>query len=128
MGEDDYERAFRIGKLAFGGPATFDDAWVARARSALGFLAEVDGRVAGQLRIRPYGQLFGGRSVPMGGIAAVAVEPWARGRGVAQALLDASLQAMAEAGQVVSAMACSCLLYTSPSPRDRTRSRMPSSA
>ena len=26
------------------------------------------------------------------------------------------------------AMAYSCLLYTSPSPRDRTRSRMPSSA
>ena len=25
-------------------------------------------------------------------------------------------------------MAASCLLYTSPSPRDRTRSRMPSSA
>ena len=26
------------------------------------------------------------------------------------------------------AMSCPCLLYTSPSPRDRTRSRMPSSA
>ena len=26
------------------------------------------------------------------------------------------------------ARACHCLLYTSPSPRDRTRSRMPSSA
>ena len=26
------------------------------------------------------------------------------------------------------AMPCLCLLYTSPSPRDRTRSRMPSSA
>ena len=25
-------------------------------------------------------------------------------------------------------MVCFCLLYTSPSPRDRTRSRMPSSA
>ena len=25
-------------------------------------------------------------------------------------------------------MLCTCLLYTSPSPRDRTRSRMPSSA
>ena len=25
-------------------------------------------------------------------------------------------------------LACICLLYTSPSPRDRTRSRMPSSA
>ena len=28
----------------------------------------------------------------------------------------------------VSALRSSCLLYTSPSPRDRTRSRMPSSA
>ena len=26
------------------------------------------------------------------------------------------------------ALYCNCLLYTSPSPRDRTRSRMPSSA
>ena len=26
------------------------------------------------------------------------------------------------------AQVCDCLLYTSPSPRDRTRSRMPSSA
>ena len=28
----------------------------------------------------------------------------------------------------VDSMTCTCLLYTSPSPRDRTRSRMPSSA
>ena len=31
-------------------------------------------------------------------------------------------------GTVVSVGILSCLLYTSPSPRDRTRSRMPSSA
>ena len=31
-------------------------------------------------------------------------------------------------GQGAGAMIGSCLLYTSPSPRDRTRSRMPSSA
>ena len=31
-------------------------------------------------------------------------------------------------GKKVSEHALSCLLYTSPSPRDRTRSRMPSSA
>ena len=31
-------------------------------------------------------------------------------------------------GRVGLRMAYSCLLYTSPSPRDRTRSRMPSSA
>ena len=30
--------------------------------------------------------------------------------------------------QFVEDRTCSCLLYTSPSPRDRTRSRMPSSA
>ena len=31
-------------------------------------------------------------------------------------------------GQIVHAVYSNCLLYTSPSPRDRTRSRMPSSA
>ena len=34
----------------------------------------------------------------------------------------------AEAGYDVLASGGTCLLYTSPSPRDRTRSRMPSSA
>ena len=36
-------------------------------------------------------------------------------------LFDETIRQKTEAGQ-------SCLLYTSPSPRDRTRSRMPSSA
>ena len=31
-------------------------------------------------------------------------------------------------GQQIHSLSCNCLLYTSPSPRDRTRSRMPSSA
>lgn len=115
MGEEDSERSHRLGRLAFGGPPTLDDAWRARTRTARGLLAEVDGRPAGQLRVRPYGQLFGGRSVPMGGLAGVAVEPWARGRGVAQALLDASLPEMREAGQVVSA------LYASVPPLYRSR-------
>ena len=34
----------------------------------------------------------------------------------------------ATAATVAAAAAAACLLYTSPSPRDRTRSRMPSSA
>lgn len=114
--EADDERIFRLVRLAFGGPPPpLDDEWRLRARSARGLVAEVDGRLAGHLRVRPYGQLFGGRSVPMGGLAAVAVEPWARGRGVAQALLDASLPVMREAGQVVSA------LYPSVPPLYRSR-------
>ena len=39
-------------------------------------------------------------------------------------MINAMLQDEFEKGM----HACSCLLYTSPSPRDRTRSRMPSSA
>ena len=114
--EDDAEQSFRLGRLAFGGPATMEEGWWRRrASTSLGLVAEVDGRMAGQLRVRPYGQLFGGRSVPMGGVAGVAVEPWARGRGVAQALLDAALPAAREAGQVVSA------LYPTAPPLYRSR-------
>ena len=104
MDEGDAEGAYRLVRLAFGGPATMEESWVARLRSAVGLLAEIDGQLAGHLRIRPYGQLFGGRSVPMGGLAAVAVDPWARGRGAAQALLDAALPIARDAGQVVSAL------------------------
>ena len=45
------------------------------------------------------------------------------------AMLGDLLSLEREAGAVLSAdLARTCLLYTSPSPRDRTRSRMPSSA
>ena len=115
MGEGEEELAYRMSRLAFGGPRSSGESWLARVRSSTTLLAEVDGRVAGQLRVRPYGQLFGGRSVPMGGIASVAVDPWARGRGVAQALLEASLPVLREAGQVISA------LYPTAPPLYRSR-------
>ena len=41
---------------------------------------------------------------------------------------DISEPALAVARKNAETHACTCLLYTSPSPRDRTRSRMPSSA
>ena len=44
--------------------------------------------------------------------------------GARSRLIKVAKQAAIKAGQY----AYSCLLYTSPSPRDRTRSRMPSSA
>ncbi|WDT36832.1 beta-galactosidase [Streptococcus pneumoniae D39] len=44
-----------------------------------------------------------------------------------KAYLRAIRQLMEECG-VTCPLFTSCLLYTSPSPRDRTRSRMPSSA
>jgi len=42
--------------------------------------------------------------------------------------MDALAMTEPGAGSDVRSMKCSCLLYTSPSPRDRTRSRMPSSS
>ena len=53
-----------------------------RARpSVAGFGAFRSGRLLGALRVIPGGQFVGGRSVPMGGIAAVVVRPEARGTG-----------------------------------------------
>ena len=45
-------------------------------------------------------------------------------------LIDALLPALGAGSQpmIVNMISMACLLYTSPSPRDRTRSRMPSSA
>ena len=45
------------------------------------------------------------------------------GRGMRQRIFDEALRLIEQARQLVV-----CLLYTSPSPRDRQKSRMPSSA
>ena len=50
----------------------------------------------------------------------------AKRRHIADAVVDAMVQFLEE--DVVETLLKNCLLYTSPSPRDRTRSRMPSSA
>jgi predicted acetyltransferase len=47
----------------------------------------LDGAVAGIAGLYRMGQWFGGRSVPMGGVAGVGVPPERRGQGVARALM-----------------------------------------
>lgn len=66
-------------------------------------------RVLGSGRIRPFQQAWGGRHLPMGGVAGVYVDPAARGRGVASLLGRALVQRMSELGDVVS-----CLYPTAP--------------
>ncbi|MFL6140412.1 MAG: enhanced intracellular survival protein Eis [Labedaea sp.] len=108
--EEDAEEIYRIRRIAFGGPREPEAPGDANPYFPEGFegwwglVAEVDGRPAGFLRTRDYRQFFGGRPVPMGGLASVCVDPYARGRGVATALLDRALAGMREARQCVSAL------------------------
>ncbi|HEV2778740.1 MAG TPA: GNAT family N-acetyltransferase [Actinophytocola sp.] len=120
--EEDAEELWRIRRIAFGGPREPEPRpggnpyWPPEGfRGWWGLVAELDGRPAGFLRSRDYRQFFGGRPVPMGGLASVAVDPYARGRGVASALLDRALAGLREAGQVISA------LYPSAPPLYRGR-------
>src|SRR6266516_6138710 len=52
----------------------------------------------------PWGQYFGGRSVPMGAVASVAVGPDQLGRGIAPRLLARSVEQMHEQGLVISTL------------------------
>lgn len=52
----------------------------------------------------PMGQFFGGRSVPMTGIAGVAVAPQARGRGVARLLMTSALEEIRDSGVPLSTL------------------------
>jgi predicted acetyltransferase len=110
--ENDAEAAYALRRLAFGGPRQLDKApWPHGWRAQV---VELDGRLAGHLKVLDYRQFFGGRAVPMGGVASVAVDPYARGRGVATALLDAAIADMREQGQSVSALFASApALYRS---------------
>lgn len=63
-----------------------------------------EGAVVGGLLIVPMGQWYGGRSVPIAGIAAVGVNPEHRGAGFAGALMRAGVAEMAAAGHCLSTL------------------------
>jgi predicted acetyltransferase len=91
------DQAFRIRRVPFDPtmPGVEDDrVQVCRA----------DGRLVASAAVLPFGQWFGGRCVPLGGIAAVTVAPEVRGRGVARALLRDALAAMRDRGEVLSGL------------------------
>jgi predicted acetyltransferase len=101
--DSDGDAAYALRRLAFGLPRVPEGFRLPR-HSWRAQVAEVDGRLAGHIRVLDYRQFFGGRAVPMGGVAGVAVDPYARGQGVATALLDAAIGDMREHGQCLSAL------------------------
>ncbi|MFO0839451.1 MAG: GNAT family N-acetyltransferase [Phycisphaerae bacterium] len=67
-------------------------------------VARLDGRVAGGIAMIPMGQFFGGRSVPMVGVAAVAIAPEYRSRKVAGTLMREAICDMHARGVPISTL------------------------
>ncbi len=63
-----------------------------------------DGKLAGTTVFAPMGQFFGGRSVPMIGVAGVSVRPEFRGKGVAKRMIASAVEEMAATGTAISAL------------------------
>jgi predicted acetyltransferase len=61
-------------------------------------------RLVAMAQVIPFGQFFGGRSVPMGGVASVAVAPEARGRGYAARLVATVVAHMRTRGDAISTL------------------------
>ncbi len=64
----------------------------------------VEGEFAAWAQVRPFGQFFGGRPVPMGGYSPVAAAPEHRGLGLASMVTAAHFPLMRERGEVISGL------------------------
>ncbi|HSK98089.1 MAG TPA: GNAT family N-acetyltransferase [Euzebyales bacterium] len=112
---EDTEQVFHLRVAAFSGEARVDydpdEIYIPDEHR----LVAVDGaRVVGHLGVWPFGQAFGGRAVPAGGVAAVVVADDRRGTGVGSRLLAAGLEHMGRVG-----MAISTLYPSTPAPYRR---------
>ncbi|GGS14998.1 spore coat protein [Actinokineospora fastidiosa] len=93
----DTDAVQRMRRLAFGGGGPLGEGWS-------GLVAEDPTGPVGAARVWRYGQFFGGRAVPCGGVASVVVLPHVGGRGVAGELLRGLLGMMRVAGQPIAAL------------------------
>lgn len=103
-GEDELRSLAELEGWAFGYGADDAAQWLASAGHENARVLVHDGKVPGGLLQIPMGQFFGGRSVPMVGIAGVAVAPEERGRGVALALMEHTVRELAARGVAVSTL------------------------
>jgi predicted acetyltransferase len=104
-GEEEARQAFDVLRRAFNYARDEEDRWVAtvgpleRTRAVI-----AGGRVAAFARVRPFGQFFGGRRVPLGGFSPVGTAPEHRGRGYATLVTTAHFEALRERGEVLAGL------------------------
>ncbi|HYE02127.1 MAG TPA: GNAT family N-acetyltransferase [Phycisphaerales bacterium] len=106
LGEAEHARGYaRVLAHSFARTEAETGEWVARlARAEPRVGVTEGGHVAAGLVLYPMGQFFGGRSVPMWGVAAVGVAPEARGAGVARELMRRAVLELFERGVALSAL------------------------
>ncbi len=94
----------RIMSLAFGGSIEQSGQWLAACPDGIVRVLRDGDRVRAGLALYEMGHWFGGRSVPCRGIAAVGVEPDARGRGVGTRLMIEAVREIHDAGIALSTL------------------------
>lgn len=109
LAPDDLEAVLDVRTRAFGaGGDGFREPWYAVQRRMIaarrGLVVSDGGRVLAYARALPMHQWWGGRTVPMAGIAGVVVAPEQRGRGLGSMLMRAVLDRSVELGDAVSVL------------------------
>jgi len=100
----DLEAMADLHSLAFGGPRIDLEPETMAVPPEDTIAAYRGRRLVGTVGIHAFGQWFGGREVPCGGLAGVTVAPDQRGAGLARAMLVEAARRMRGRGQIVSAL------------------------
>src|SRR3954466_14064376 len=99
---DELHGVFDVRAQAFAVAESDRERWTNLVDPELMTTAFLGTQGVGSLNVIPLGQWYGGRSVPMGGVATVVVRPEHRGEGIAARLLAYALERMRDGGIVVS--------------------------
>ncbi|HET9444325.1 MAG TPA: GNAT family N-acetyltransferase [Acidimicrobiales bacterium] len=104
--DEEWRDCYRLLARSFNLPLTVEkeDEFLGRVHRDRTLAAFVDGEVAATAQVRPFGQFFGGRSVPMGGYSPVGTAPEHRGLGLASAVTAAHFPRLRERGEVVAGL------------------------
>jgi predicted acetyltransferase len=104
LARNDLAQAWELEKIAFNTPEALRTRWLAWVDPEWMHGLFLDECLVAMGGVLPFGQFFGGRSVPMGGLSSIAVAPEHRGKGFGGRILRALLDVMRRRGQAISAL------------------------